>query len=36
MSCCGGPRTSKKYSLKEYVISAITIAVFALLIYFLK
>lgn len=35
MGCCGGPRPVKKYSFKEYVISALAITVFVLFIYFL-
>lgn len=36
MGCCGGPRPVKKYSFKEYLISAVAILAFGLLIYFLK
>ncbi len=33
MGCCGGHRPNKKYTLKEYVISATAITVFILFIY---
>lgn len=36
MGCCGGPRPDKKYSLKEYLYSAVAITAFVILIYFLK
>jgi len=35
MSCCGGPKPDKKYTLKEYIVSAAAIVVFILLIYLL-
>lgn len=35
MGCCSGPRPNKKYTLKEYVVSAAAIIGFILLIYFL-
>lgn len=35
MGCCGGPRPNKKYTLKEYIISATAITAFILLIYFI-
>ncbi len=34
MGCCGGPRQVKKYSFKEYLISASAITAFVLIIYF--
>jgi hypothetical protein len=34
MGCCGGPRPVKKYSFKEYLISAIAVFIFGILVYF--
>ncbi len=36
MGCCGGPGQVKKYSFKEYLISAVSTAAFVLLVYFLS